>query len=209
MIITFIGMSNIGKSYWSKQLTTLGFERFDCDKKIATKLSQQLREPTISLQTIGNWLGFPDTANFQKREAQYLACEAEVMQEAIEYSIENRDRNLVIDTGGSAIYIGEEVFTKLRAFGEIVYLTIPPEVHQTMLQGYLNRPKPLIWNGVFQPMPNEGKHETFSRCYSQLIAQRDRLYENVCTLKLNYNFYRQSSLAAENFLQHIVAKVTE
>lgn len=209
MLITLIGMSNIGKSYWSNQLTTLGFERFDCDTKIANKLSQQLREPTLSLQTIGNWLGLPDTANFKEREAQYLACEAEVMQEAIEYSMENRDRNLVIDTGGSAIYIGEEVFTQLRAFGEIVYLTIPAEVHQTMLQDYLNRPKPLIWNGMFQPMPNENRHKTFSRCYSQLIAQRDRLYEKVCTLKLDYQFYRQPGLTAENFLQYIVAKATE
>ena len=34
LVLSFIGMSNIGKTYWSKKLQGVGFKHIDCDDLI-------------------------------------------------------------------------------------------------------------------------------------------------------------------------------
>jgi len=52
---------------------------------------------------------------------------------------------LVIDTGGSSIYAGAELFARLRQFVTIAYLALSEAAHDQMLMDYLQYPRPLIW----------------------------------------------------------------
>jgi shikimate kinase len=160
-----------------------------------------------SLAEIGRWMGLPYQADFRRREALYLAGEVDVLRDVIARATicAYHRTNCVIDTGGSAIYADEEIFQQLRSFAIVVYLTIPTSVHQQMLLTYLANPLPLIWNGLFNQAPNESLDEAFKRCYSQLIRHREQLYELYSDVKLEYGYYRRSTLTAESFVHSILA----
>lgn len=203
MNLTFIGMSGVGKTHWSSRLAAHGFTCFHCD----TLLVAQLRAPDgpagSSLPEVGRWMGMPDEPGFAEREAQYLACEAEVLRDVIaraEVCTERR-QSCVIDTGGSAIYADAELFRQLRRFSIVIYLSIPTAVHRQMLRDYLANPLPLIWNGMFRQAPGETRDEAFARCYTQLIRQRERLYERYSDVTLEYEYHRQPALTAESFVR--------
>src|SRR5262249_6539423 len=149
----------------------------------------------------------PYEAGFRRREALYLACEADVLRDVIAHAAicAYNQTNCVIDTGGSAIYTDAEIFQQLRSFATVIYLTIPASVHQQMLIAYLANPLPLIWNGLFNQEPNESLDEAFMRCYSQLIRHRERLYELYSDVKLEYSYYRQPTLTTDSFLRSIQA----
>ena len=60
MIITLIGFSGTGKSYWTKKLSyTKGFRSFHCDDLIQEKLSPEFGgnlHPTIT--QVAEWMGY-------------------------------------------------------------------------------------------------------------------------------------------------------
>jgi len=207
MILTFIGMSGVGKTFWAAKLAAQGFTWFHCDALLATKLHSTAGPVGLSLSEIGQWMGLPHQTEFQKREAIYLACETAVMREVI--AIAGSDAycrmNCVIDTGGSAVYADSELFQQLQRFTTVVYLTIPAILHQQMLMTYLANPLPLIWNGLFSQKPGETLEEAFRRCYSQLIRHREQLYESYSNVRLEYNYHRHPALTAESLLRHIQA----
>ena len=67
LILSFTGMSNIGKTYWSKQFTTkLNFKHFDCDSLIKAKLASRLKThwQSSGLSDVSEWMGQPYDKRF-------------------------------------------------------------------------------------------------------------------------------------------------
>lgn len=207
MILTLIGMSGAGKSFWASKLAAHGYTCFPCDALLIARLRTICGYHASSLAEIGRWMGLPHEPGFRRREALYLRCETDVLREVIARAALCTDNRApcVIDTGGSAIYAGAELFQHLRRLSTVVYLAIPAEIHQQMLATYLADPLPLIWNGLFKQEQNEDLQDTFKRCYSLLIRHRERLYETYSDVTLEYDYYRQPALTAESFIQHIRA----
>jgi len=205
MILTLIGMSGAGKSFWAGKLAAYGFTCFPCDALLIARLRTICGYEATSLVEVGRWMGLPHEPGFRQREALYLRCEMDVLREVIARATLCADNRIpcVIDTGGSAVYAGAELFQHLRRLSTIVYLAIPAGIHQQMLATYLADPLPLIWNGLFKQEQNEDLHDTFKRCYSLLIGHRERLYETYSDVTLEYDYYRQPALMAESFIQHI------
>lgn len=205
MILTLIGMSGAGKTFWATRLAEHGFTCFHCDDLLAEKLHSPGGPVGSSAVDIGRWMGLPHEPGFQQREAVFLEYEAVVIREVVERAAICADNgiNCVIDTGGSAIYAGGEIFRQIRSFATIIYLTIPAAVHHEMLMTYLAHPLPLIWNGIFSQQSSESLDEAFARCYSQLIWHREQLYDLYSDVKLAYSYYRQPALTADRFLHHI------
>ncbi|HET9221189.1 MAG TPA: hypothetical protein VFO07_01730, partial [Roseiflexaceae bacterium] len=111
------------------------------------------------------------------------------------------EKNLVVDMGGSAIYIGKARFLKLRRLMTVVYLAVPRQAHQRMLREYLRRPRPIIWRGRFRPVRGEAHAAALARCYPKLIAFRERRYEALSDLRLDSPRRRRSDLEVESFLR--------
>ncbi|HEU4323856.1 MAG TPA: AAA family ATPase [Roseiflexaceae bacterium] len=205
MIIGFIGMSGVGKSHWAAKLGALGFARIHTDEQIEERLRADPRAGSLPPEGSGAWMGFPDQPGYAEREALFLEHEAEVLRAtaALVADHARRGQDLVVDMGGSVIYADPGLLEAIRRIARLVYFTIPPEVHRSMLEDYFRNPKPLVWGGAFQPLPGEPRKQTFARCYSQLIGFRADRYAAWADLQLPYAFYRQPHLDAAAFLARL------
>src|SRR5262245_4326769 len=107
MRIGLIGMSGAGKTSLALKLTAAGFEHIDCDRLIAARLSAALDRQLATVDDLGAWLGFPYEDGFRNKEARYMDCEIAVLREIADRlsRTSRHEQNMVVDMGGSAIYI--------------------------------------------------------------------------------------------------------
>jgi shikimate kinase len=211
MILTFMGMSGAGKSFWAAKFADQGFTVVDCDALIASKLQAQLGQLNASLEEVGRWMGLPDQPDFQRHEALYLACETDVLRATLAQAATwaAAQSHYVIDTSGSIIYADPALVQRLRESSTVIYFRIPNTMHQHMLEAYLANPRPVIWNGLFDQAPGESRTEAFRRSYAQLLRQREQLYEQYSDVTLEYQYYRQPALSVEQFVQDVHAAATQ
>ncbi len=201
MKIGLMGMSGVGKTYWATRLATANFTCHHCDDMIASRLQSRFSVPVKSLYDMGRWMGFPYDAGFAEKEKQYLTLESEILAEMAELSHRLPfDRNIVIDTTGSAIYADETILGKLKKSVLLVYLAVTPQVHNQMLQEYIKHPRPLIWNDLFYKLPDETNKAALKRSYIKLIAYREKLYEKFSDIKIEYNVHRQAGFRVQDFV---------
>jgi shikimate kinase len=194
-------MAGSGKSHWSKRLAAKGFHRFCCDDLIEEKLRCDLTAPDGTPLKLGPWMGFPWEWTYESREATYLDKESEVLQEILRLMSEKRlAENVVVDTTGSVIYAPEGVLAKLRHMTLMVYLPVPVEFRASLLQSYRSRPHPLVWHGMFRPMPGESNEEALTRCYPKLVSSREQFYERYADLRVGFHQRRQNEFTADDFL---------
>ncbi|MFW6147095.1 MAG: hypothetical protein ACOC6B_01740 [Thermodesulfobacteriota bacterium] len=206
MRISLIGMAGSGKSYWSIRMAEQGFTRFCCDELIAEKLASELSGPEGSLLTMGEWMGFPYEPGYEDREARYLALEKEITAEIIAYlqsHEENPEENIVVDTTGSVIYTGKEKLEQLRLHTTVVYLAIPGEVREQLLDAYISNPHPMLWKGLFHREQSETNREALVRCYSILVSERERKYEQLAEVTIPYYQRRSRGFNTHDFIQAI------
>lgn len=204
MFLTLIGMSGTGKSYWSKKLESEGYKRFGCDDLITERLVSQLGIADPQDFNMHQWVGYPDEKTHTERARQYLLCEQEVLGEIIQYlSQAKKDKNIVIDTTGSVVYMPDSILNSLRQLTKVVYLDITPQDFDRMLQYYLSNPVAVIWNGIFQPHSTESREETFERCYPQLINSRQQKYRNFAQLIIPPGQHRSMGVSVKGLLNTI------
>lgn len=204
MRITLIGMSGIGKSHWSEKLAETGYERICCDDLISAKLAAELGQATSTVFEMGEWMGFPYEPTYEERAAKYLSYEIEVLTEIVQkFASGQMPANVVIDVTGSVIYVGQELFARLRRYTTVVHLSTTPDIHQQMLQAYLANPRPVLWQGLFQIEPGETHTQTFERCYPRFLLFREKLYRQYSDVILDYYFHHRENLTPHEFLQAI------
>jgi shikimate kinase len=167
--IALVGMSGTGKTFWAKRLAAGGRSSISCDDRIEERLRSHLAADGHSgISGVAAWMGWPDSANYAQREADYLAEEISALDELLTELERDPGRELVLDTTGSVIYTGNNVLMRLRRQMTIVYLAASAEEQQLLIERYLNDPKPVLWRGAFQPKNGETPHETVARCYPRL-----------------------------------------
>lgn len=206
MILTLIGMSGTGKSYWSKKLATQGYIRFGCDDLIENHLAKKMNIADIPTFDIHQWVGYPDQESHTSHADQYLQAEAEVLHEIIE-SLNNSspEKNIVIDSTGSIIYMQGHILDSLSRLTKVVYLDITPQDHDSMLNYYLSNPVAIIWNGFFEPLPHENRQQTFTRCYPKLIRSREQQYQQFAQITIPASFHRNPNTGTQDLLEFIQA----
>lgn len=205
MIISLIGMSNAGKTYWSKKLEAGGFTRFSCDDIIEKKLEKELKKLGFSgINDIAKWMGQPYETQYPQTSKKYLEFEKESLEEIIKI-LEGKPvhENIVIDTTGSVIYAGNGIMKQLRRLSKIVYLDIPESVKRQMRELYFQNPKPVIWGGSFKKAEDESDIEALKRCYPHLLEYRTNRYKEVAHLKLDYFLIRKPGFTIDDFLRLI------
>lgn len=204
MHLTLIGMSGIGKSYWSQAMAPLGFQPICCDDLISHKLSTLTGRTLVGLEGVSQWLGEPQQEGYTQRNNLYLACEAEVMAEVNQQLTAGQTAaQTVLDTTGSIIYLSPHLLDPLAQNRVVVYLKASAEQYHLMLEAFLQAPRPLFWNGLYQPRPEETMTQTIRRCYPLLLQQRHLLYEQLAHLTLPFDLHRRPGLTPTQFLQAI------
>jgi shikimate kinase len=202
--LAFIGMSGAGKTFWTRRLATIGYPAISCDDQIEGKLVARLAAGGYAgINGVAAWMGWPDSATYAEREAEYLAEEISSLDEVLTGLERDRGKSLVLDTTGSVIHTGNNLLMRLRRQMTVVYLAASAEEQQLLIERYLTDPKPVLWRGAFQPKPSEVPRETVARCYPALIAARRRSYEALAHCTLQVAALRDGSMDANAFLQMI------
>lgn len=199
---TLIGMSNSGKSFWSKRLEEFGFARLSSDDYIEEKLGQELKKLGYSgIADVSKWLGQPYDERHKKNSERYLRFEIESLKEFMtKLNKEWKDQNVVIDATGSAIYTGKDLLNKLKKSSMIIYLDTPLSVQEQMYLSYIENPKPVLWRQSYQKKDGESDMDALKRCYPELLSYRTRLYKQYADITLNYYLLRSKNFSVENFI---------
>lgn len=176
--LALVGMSGAGKSYWTRRIAASGYPSVSCDSQIEDRLQSRLEGGGHSgINGVAAWMGWPDRSSYAEREAAYLAEEISTLDEVLTSLEKNPAQDLVLDTTGSVIYVGNHLLHRLRKQMLIVYLAASAAEQQLLIRRYLEDPKPVLWRGAFQPRPAEAPRDTVARCYPALIAARRQSYE--------------------------------
>lgn len=212
MILFLMGMSNSGKTYWSKKLEAVGFERLSCDDFIEKKLKKELKDLNLSgIDGVAKWLGQPFERQYPKTSRKYLRFEKEsliwIIKKLKTLKKQSYHHNIVIDTTGSAIYTGEQILEKLRKLSIIVYLETPASVIKKMCKLYFQNPKPVIWGESFNRLEGETPMEALKRCYPHLLDYRRKKYQKYAHITLDYFLLRRPNFGIEDFLKIIEKRI--
>lgn len=203
MIISLIGFSGTGKSYWARKLAAeLGFNALCCDQLIEDKLKRSHIFRGSGIHAVADWMGMPYEERFAQHEKQYLAFEEAVMDEVfVELETQVRDRPVVIDTTGSVIYTGVHRCKKLQAMSRVVYLDVDKEKIDQMRAHFVAHPKPIVWNNMFSQKQNESQQEALARCYRDLLLSRTELYKQYAEVTLPFATHKKKNLSAREFIE--------
>lgn len=183
--LALIGMSGSGKSHWAKNLAALGCPTICCDDAIETRLAPILKAGGYEgINGVAAWMGWPDSPTYAEREAGYLREEIATLDEVLSMLEKDPKRELVLDTTGSVICTGNHILHRLRRQMTVLYFASSDAEVQLLIQRYLRDPKPVLWQGIFQPRPGETSHDTVVRCYPLLIAARRVSYEALAHVTL-------------------------
>jgi shikimate kinase len=205
--LALIGMSGAGKTFWTKKLAASGIPAVSCDDGIEQRLAARLAAGGFAgINGVAAWMGWPDSATYAEREAEYLAEEIHALDEILTELEKRSDKSLVLDTTGSVIYTGNNLLMRLRRQMTVVYLAASAEEQLLLIERYLNDPKPVLWRGAFQAKAGEKARETVARCYPALIAGRRQSYEALAHCALPVGALRDGALEAGAFLKMIQSK---
>ena len=176
--LALIGMSGSGKSYWTKRIAVAGRSAVSCDSQIEERLAPALQAGGYArINGVAAWMGWPDRPTYAEREAAYLAEEIAALDEVLTSLEKNPSQDLVLDTTGSVIYVGNHLLHRLRKQMLVVHLAASPGEQDLLIRRYLEDPKPVLWRGAFQPRNGEDPHDTVARCYPALLAARRQGYQ--------------------------------
>jgi len=205
--LALIGMSGVGKTFWSRLLASAGHPAISCDDKIEERLASRLATGGYSgIGGVAAWMGWPDSPTYGERESQYLSDEITVLEELLDDLARSPDTSLVLDTTGSVIYTGNHLLHRLRKLTTVVHLDVSPQEQQLLIERYLDDPKPVLWRGAFQPKSDETPRETVARCYPNLIAARRQSYAALAHCTIEVAQLRRLPHDAAAFLQLIESR---
>jgi len=199
--LALIGMSGAGKTFWARRIAETGVMAISCDDRIEEKLAPRLVAGGYAgINGVAAWMGWPDSATYAEREAQYLSEEISTLDEILTELEGNPQRSLILDTTGSVIYTGNHLLHRLRKLMTVVYLAGSDAEQQLLIERYLSDPKPVLWRGGFQAKAGETARKTVARCYPHLIAARRQSYAALAHATLQVGALRELPHTATAFL---------
>jgi shikimate kinase len=206
--LAFIGMSGTGKTFWSRRLADAGHRIVSCDDLIGRRLAEHLPNGDgASVNDLAEWMGWPDSASYAEREAQYLAEEIGVLDEVLTEVERHPEKSLMLDTTGSVIYTGNHLLRRMRRDLTVVYFAASQAEEQLLMERYLSDPKPVLWRGAFRAKAGELPRETVARCYPALMAARRQSYEALAHVTLPVAELRGAAYDVEKFMAEIRRQV--
>ena len=200
--LALIGMSGAGKSYWSKKMEENGYRRYNCDEMIAERLGSKIRGKGSTTLKLAKWMGQPFSEGYIKAEKIYLELEEAVIEDICDELEQSHQINepVVVDTTGSLIYLKKKLLKRLRSLTKLVYLSLHEEKHEELFENFINDPKPVIWEGKFNPQKGESIQNALRRCYKNLLSFRNERYITIADYLVDYSFHQNPDLEVDELL---------
>lgn len=196
--LALIGMSNIGKSHWSRQLRErYGFSCFEVDEAIQKKLSVE------TIADSAKWMGHPYDERYAARAAQYMQLEADLT-----LSPPPATGNFVLDTTGSVIHLSAAALAELKRSYLIVGLRAGADDLRRLVRRFSSDPKPLIWGPYFRARAGQSDKENLMTSYPALLEARSGLYNSLADIMISTERLEQAGESCD-FLDIVHQQVTE
>lgn len=201
LVISLIGMSNVGKTFWSEKLSRIGFLHLNCDDLIEAELGPELEKAGYKgIADMAKWLGQPYARQFRRNEKRYLALERKVVKNILRKLAHGVRQNTVIDTTGSIIHTGSSLCLQLKKCSSVIYIEATNQMEEEMFDRYIKEPKPVIWKDIYQQKsPAENHMAALRRCYPMLLKHRSSQYSKYADRTIPYNNI-PADIGAEEFL---------
>ncbi len=217
MRLSFIGLSGVGKSHWSRKLEDeCGFKAICCDDLLDAKLLPELRKSGYSSSgNLSKWLGQPYQEVYKEKQSSFLNYEAAVMKDVLwddevfrATSGCDSSGDVVIATSGSVIYAGQEVMRRLQMVSTVVYLETGESFWSDNYQQFLNSQSEvaIIWGDSFNKLPQEADMEAMERCYPKLCSWREERYRKYADITIPHEVIRSNGFSTKDLLQIVGAK---
>lgn len=201
LALAFVGMSNMGKTYWSKKFVELGFDHINCDDRIEAKLSPELSALGYSgIADVSRWMGQPYDEQYASTQDRYLALERAVMEEVFAQVKEGLQKNTIIDTTGSVVHVGNDISQALADHALVVSIDATDNMKAEMFERYIKEPKPVVFGEVFSLVEGETNLQALERCYPKLLDTRSTLYAQVADVRIPREVIR-SDMTTQEFLE--------
>ncbi len=192
--IAFIGMSNIGKSHWTKALVQeKGFSHFSVDPHIEKELGFE------SMEAASKWMGYPFEEKYKSREAEYLKLEEKYTQDITIPA----GKNFVLDTTGSVIHLNDHIHKKLKENYLIIEFDVSVDMLTDMVKEFFVTPKTVVWGSSFSREDDESGMDALRRCYPELLKHRIEKYRALGDLFIPGEFSRIKGLPFSRFWEVI------
>jgi len=192
--LSFIGMSNIGKSFTAMRLRkSHGFDLYEVDEAIQKALDLK------SMQESADWMGFPYEGTYAVREAEYLALESRLTAAAFD----GAKGNMILDTTGSVIYTDDKTRGILRDQSVVVHIQAGPNNLRRLETLYFKSPKPLIWAGQYIEGGNQSKMDNLKASYPDLLASRMDAYEALADVSIPASLLFEGTTTPDMILEAI------
>jgi len=181
--LMLVGMSNVGKSFWSGRLASeAGFDRVNLDDLIERELGVALHDAGYSggIADMARWMGQPYDPQFAANQQTYLDLETKMLRQTLD-RIANPplQGNLVVDTTGSVVHTDEAIRKEMVKHSTVVYLEATPAMQRKMFEMYIAEPKPVVWGDIYTQKEGETEDQALARSYPELLARRSVLYQQI------------------------------
>ncbi len=203
MKISIIGMSNSGKSYWSRKLAAQGYTCYCCDDMIEQELGPELvSQGYQGIADLARWMGMPYEPQYARNSQLYLDCERRVMHRVLDIveAAPVAGEKIVIDTTGSVIYTSPQIVDRLKQHTRVIYIETPVEIRQRMYQEFITCPKPVIWEDSFQMLEGQSPDAALASCYGSLLQYRSDRYAQIADVRVDYDQIRAQSFGVDDFI---------
>jgi len=177
LVLSFIGMSNVGKTHWSKKLAKINFEHINCDDLIEARLTLELKACGYSgIKDVSLWMGQPYDKRFSACQQKYLEFEKEVIKQIFAQIKNKKKQNIVIDTTGSFVHTGSDACSQLKKCALVIYIKANDSEKKKMFEQYIKKPKPVVFGDIYATKKGETNKQALKRCYLKLLDLRSVLY---------------------------------
>ena len=210
-LLAFIGMSGVGKSYWTEKFRQIGYQTFNIDDLIPEKLGsiiddveadKNVKFEETKVGDLAKWMGFPGDKRYAVNAKKYLNLETKITEQAIKQAIKN-GQNTIIDTTGSVIYTDKKIQSLLRSHTKVVFFDTTKQNLKEMFKVFCKVPKPIIWGNIYKAKKGETEAETLARCYQELLNFRIKKYKKLSHIALPFKFTHTPNLDTTKFLKKI------
>lgn len=203
LVLTLIGMSNIGKSFWCKKLTELDFVHLCCDDMIEKRLEPELKKLGFAgIHEVAKWMGLPFENQSQENQKKYLNLENKVLKKIINRLKNEHHKNIAIDTTGSYAHVEDQIPKTMQQNALVIHIKPPAGMVEAMFQKFITHPKPIIWGNKYRCQPTEDKMSALRRCYPKLLKYRTEQYKKAADIEVRYEDLPGKMTAGE-FLEKI------
>ena len=202
--LAFIGMSGIGKSFWSARLQAeAGFSRVGCDDEIQKILAGLYPGSGVEkIDGVATWMKNPWESGHKESEREYLALEERVTTEAIS-ALQESAHPFVIDTTGSVIYLQPETLARLSSSCTTVLFEHSSEQAELLYRTFLEHPKPLIWGSSYTQRGGETHESAMARSFRELLSYREAQYRKLAQIVIPIEKHKNEALSVEGLLSMI------